>query len=166
MSIDPRAYSTEKLEAPHPLPAVSRRALKRVKDALPIPTSCRYCGPNTPVFTGHHAEVYRGRSYGDWPYVYLCEICNAYVGIHKGTDLPLGTLADEALRKSRKANKQRFNFFLEVGGMKRSEAYKWLAGEMGIPDSECHWGLFEADQCEQAAALCRQKTDQLVGEKS
>ena len=166
MSIDPRAYSTERLEAPHPLPAVSRKALKRVKDALPKPSTCRYCGPESRVYIAGHKAIYAGRTFGSWPYVYLCQGCGAYVGIHEGTDLPLGTLANTELRKARSDNKRDFNDLLLRGGMKRSEAYKWLAGEMGIPASECHWGLFEAEQCEQAAALCRQKTDQLVGEKS
>lgn len=42
--IDPRASDPEKLTPPTPLPFVSRRALQRVKEYMPPPTCCRYCG--------------------------------------------------------------------------------------------------------------------------
>lgn len=163
--IDPRAFSEEKIEPSHPLPFVSRRALKRVTNPLPIPETCRYCGPRTPVFLGHHEEVYgHGRSYGDWPYVYLCENCGAYVGVHANTDLPLGTLADKQLRESRKVNKRAFQSLLSImamDGVNRTQVYEWLAEKMEIPASECHWGWFEFEQCEVAGYWCAQKIKQL-----
>jgi len=160
MSIDPRAFSTEKLEPPHPLPFVSRKALKRVKNPLPMPESCRYCGPKTSVFIGHHEEVYGlGRSYGDWPYVYLCEDCGAYVGIHPATDIPLGTLANPELRRARKHNKNLFNRMMDTDGLSRSEAYQILAEKLGIPVIECHWGWFDVEQCERAGQICKQHSE-------
>ena len=156
MNIDPRALSGKKLDPPHPLPFVSRRALKRVKNPLPIPETCRYCGPKTPVFIGHHEEVYGyGRSYGDWPYVYLCENCGAYVGLHPATDIPLGTLADAELRQARKENKGAFMALIKGYVMSRTEAYQWLADRLGIPVSECHWGWFDLEQCRRAGEICR-----------
>jgi len=160
-NIDPRAYFLEPLEAPHPLRAVGRKALKRVKDRLPKPNTCRYCGPESRVFIAGHEEIYGGRSYGSWPYVYLCDDCGAYVGIHEGTDLPLGTLANEALRWARRDNKQHFNAVLDETGTKRSEAYQWLADAMGIPVSECHWSWFEVDACKQAGEICKDKLKEL-----
>jgi hypothetical protein len=162
--IDPRAFSPEKLEAPHPLPAVGRKALKRVKDRLPKPVTCRYC--DSRVFIAHHKEVYGGLSFGSWPYVYLCESCGAYVGLHDGTDLPLGTLADAQLRESRKVNKRAFQSLLSImamDGVKRTQVYEWLAEKMEIPASECHWGWFEFEQCEMAGKMCRQKINELSG---
>ncbi len=38
----------------------------------------------------------------DWPWVYICEGCGSYVGMHPFTDIPLGTLADAATREARK----------------------------------------------------------------
>jgi hypothetical protein len=161
--VDPRANSAEKLEAPFPLPFVSRKALKRVKSPLPVPETCRYCGPNTQVFYGHHEEVYGyGRSYGDWPYVLLCDNCESYVGLHPFTDIPLGILADAPLRKARKENKSLFHVVMQGAGMSRREAYTWLAGEMGIPMEQCHWGWFEADDCEKAGAICRAKMEEMT----
>lgn len=160
-NIDPRAYSTERLEAPHPLPAVGRKALKRVKDRLPRPTACRYCGPESRVFIASHKEVYGGRSYGSWPYVYLCDGCGAYVGIHEGTDLPIGTLANEDLRRARRDNKKHFNSVMDRFGMGRREAYQWLAGEMEIPVPECHWGWFEVGDCQKAGEICKDKLKEI-----
>lgn len=38
--------------------------------------------------------------------------------------------------------------------MSRSEAYEWLASKMGIPQQECHFGWFTAEQCNLAMAHC------------
>lgn len=160
-SVDPRAYSEFPLDAPHPLPFVSRKALRRVKNPLPAPDNCRYCGPSTPVFIGHHAEVYNGRSYGEWPYVYLCESCGAYVGLHPFTDIPLGTLADAQLRDARKKHKTVFHEVMQAAGMDRRQAYRWLAGELGIQVGACHWGWFEIEDCVKAGAICQARLEEL-----
>lgn len=158
MIVDQRAFKADNIEPPHPLPFVSRKALKRVKNPLPAPESCRYCGPKTPVFLAHHEEVY-GRAYGEWPYLYLCENCGAYVGLHPFTDIPLGTLADADLRQARKANKAKFINLQRAKSWSRSRAYKWLAGQMGIKIEECHWGWFERRECEKAGQICERECE-------
>lgn len=160
MTIDPRANSEQKIDAPWPLPHVSRRALKRCKDSLPPPTECRYCTGNVEIVS--NSRVY-GREYGDWPYLYLCECCGAYVGLHPDTDLPLGTLADGELREARKTNKAHFVELMRVGRNSRKSQYQWLAKRLSIPASECHWGMFDIDMCEQAGLICRQQLDILNG---
>ena len=157
MSIDERAYSKEKIIPPHPLPAVSRKALKRVREPLPKPETCRYCGPEHPVRIARHEEIYGGREFGDWPFMYLCDHCGARVGVHPGTDIPIGMLADFYLRKARSQNKPSFFQMVKVTGMTMDEAYQWLADAMGIPKEECHWGWFEIDQCHQAGMICEEE---------
>lgn len=152
MSIDPRALSDEKLAPPEGLPFVSRRALKRVKSPAPIPTACPYC--QGAVELTSHAEVYNGREYSDWPYIYLCRPCDAYVGVHPKTDIPLGTLANRELREARKQEKPNFEKLWHTPEM-RTRAYEWLAGEMGLTVGECHWGMFTVEQCRRAGAICR-----------
>lgn len=39
--------------------------------------------------------------------------------------------------------------------MTRSDAYAALAREMGLPLAECHFGMFDEDQCESALAAIR-----------
>lgn len=152
---DPRAYSDEKLEAPAPLPHVARRALRRVKNPIPLPEVCQFCG-GTPRIVGHE-EIYSGRRYGEWPYAVACDFCDAYVGLHPHTDIPLGTLADKATRDARKAGKAAFFALQELRGWSRREAYEWLAGQLEIPVSDCHWGWFDAETAHQAEQVCEQE---------
>ncbi|WP_341959237.1 zinc-finger-containing protein [Pseudomonas sp. RC10] len=140
MSIDPRAHSSERIPAPEPLPHVSRRALKRVTNPLPVPTHCRYCGGHVELI--NNSRIYR-REYGE-----------AYVGLHPSTDIPLGTLATAALRKDRNDSKAIFHKLKEQRGFSRSLAYQWLAGKMGITVDKCHFGWFDQDECALAAKLC------------
>lgn len=149
---DPRAYSKEKLTPPAPLPAVSRKALKRIgNDAAPIPTVCHYC--NGDVFLFNNSVVY-SREYGRWPYLYLCIQCRAYVGLHPSTDIPLGTLANQELRGRRKSAKQAFHALTERKQWTRGQAYSWLADALNIPLIQCHFGMFDLAACEQAERAC------------
>ncbi len=153
MGVDPRAYSEEKLVAPAPLPYVSRKAVKRVNDPVPAPDACQHCGSQVKLV--NNAEIY-GREYGDWPYAYACSECDAYIGVHPNTDIPLGTLANAKMREARKKGK---TLFLALSGRfngSRTMMYQWLAREMGIPESECHWGMFSVAQCRQAQGICQQ----------
>lgn len=151
--MDPRINSPEKLTPPDPLPYVSRRSLARVKDVVPIPTECPACRGTVELV--NNARIYGGRSYGGWPYAYICSPCDRYVGLHPHTDLPLGTLADKETRESRKRNKRDFFVLLKRSKMSRARLYQHLADVMGIPVEECHWGLFTAYQAQVAGDHCR-----------
>ena len=161
MPIDPRANAPERIAAPAPLPHISRRALKRVKNPLPAPTICRYCAGCVELV--RNSEIYNGREYGDWPYAYLCECCSAYVGLHPDTDIPLGTLASPQLRKDRNTAKDAFHRVKEQRGFSRSLAYQWLAGKMGIEVGACHFGWFDHGECARALALCSQDLEGCTG---
>ena len=129
----------------------SRRAIARVLNPIPAPTVCPYCA--SPVSIEGNSAVY-GKPYGHWPWVYLCqgEGCCAYVGMHPFTNIPLGTLADEATRSARKLSKELFNplWARGEGTMSRTEAYEWLAAQLGIPVAECHFGWFDVAMCRRA----------------
>ena len=113
---------------------------------LEKPTICRYCG-NQVVFTSN-AEIY-GREYGNGK-CYLCRNCKAFVGVHSETLTPLGTLANNELRKWR--NKAHIEFDKLWKGktrrMTRYNAYGWLAKQMGLSRKETHIALFEIEQCQ------------------
>lgn len=153
MAVDPRSKSKEPLTPPKPLPVLSRRALGRVKHPLPIPTDCPCCR-GTRVELVNNAAIYNGVSHGDWPYAYLCRDCYAYVGLHPGTDLPLGTLADKPTRNARNTCKKPFERIWRSGLLERKTAYAWLAREMGLTAEQCHFGLFNIAMCAQARAIC------------
>lgn len=154
MSIDPRANSPEKIKATFPLPMISRKALRRIKHPTAIPTECPYCKGKVELV--ENSEIYHGRSYGEWPYAYLCRTsdCRAYVGLHPFTDIPLGTLADKATREARNKCKPPFNAIWEGGYKTRDEAYAWLAKQLRLKPEQCHFGLMNAEQCERAFEEC------------
>lgn len=135
--------------------SVSENAVNRVKNPLPIPTSCRFCDGAVELVS--NSEIYNGIEYGKWPYAYLCRNCDAYVGLHPNTAIPLGTLADADTRKARKECKPAFIALYRGPSaiFGRSEAYRWLADKLGIPVNACHWGWFDSNQCQRAAAICR-----------
>jgi len=137
----------------------SKKATARVKNPLPAPTSCRFCKSNVRIAT--HLEVY-GRDYSDWPYMYLCDDCGAYVGMHPFTNIPLGTLADRQTRLARKMCKMPLENIWKSEAMTRSEAYTWLAGELNISVSECHFGWFDVSLCEKAKDICLNKMSEAV----
>lgn len=136
----------------HELPVFSKKAARRVKDPLPIPTYCPHCAGA--VTLENNAAVY-GRSFGEWPWVYLCQTqgCRAYVGTHPETNIPLGTLATAVIREARKKAKDKFNALWPGGQMTRTEAYSWLATRLNIPTAACHFGWFNEAQCNQALAV-------------
>lgn len=118
---------------------------------------CPYCC-GVPEYVDSIA-VYR-RSYG---MIYLCRSCEAWVGVHDGTNKALGRLANKDLRRAKVSAHRLFNSLWrrvmsrdQISKSKaRGKAYKWLAGQMNLLPSECHIGMFSAEQCREAAALCR-----------
>lgn len=124
-------------------------------DLIPIPKKCRYCGSSV-VFTSN-AEIY-GKEYGNGK-CYLCRNCKAFVGVHTGTNIPLGTLANDELRKARK---QAHNLFDKLWKeptriMTRFNAYKWLSKKMNLKQSDTHIALFEIEQCKTVIELVKNK---------
>ena len=131
----------------------SRRATARVPDPMPVPTECPYCAG--PVTLERNAVVY-GRDYGDWPWLYRCVPCDAYVGLHPFTAIPLGTLATRPMREARKRAKAAFQAFWRDRGMSRSEAYRWASQTLSIPPAQMHVGMFDVEQCHRLIEAVRQ----------
>lgn len=126
-------------------------AVRRVgNDRLEAPTCCRFC--QSAVRLVSNREVY-GREFG-WPLTYLCEGCGARVGTHPGTDIPLGTLADEVTQKARKEARAAFDpIWRGKTPWHRSAAYKALARAMGVRSAHISW--FDAKECWRVVSLCK-----------
>lgn len=123
-----------------------------IRSIMPAPTKCRFCASKV-VYTTH-ARIYGGRTYSDWPFIYLCEGCGASVGVHAGTTHPLGTLADIKTKNARKAAHAAFDPIWKTKQMKRGEAYKWLAEKLDIERWRCHISWFDVDFCELVVKHC------------
>ena len=110
---------------------------------------CPYCGNKAEYVDS--AEIY-GKSYG---MVYLCRPCDAYVGVHDGTDTPLGRLANRDLRRWRNRAHAAFDPLWKQGPYRRrrNDAYAWLAGKMGLTKEETHIAMFDVEQCKQVIQI-------------
>lgn len=116
---------------------------------------CPYCEGKTEY---EDSSIIYGRSYG---MVYICKPCDAYVGVHKGTDKALGRLANKELREAKKKAHAYFDPLWKRAVAKgrkkheaRNSAYKWLAKEMGIERDDCHIGMFDVASCEKVVQIC------------
>lgn len=126
---------------------------------------CPYCGDNA-VLQSSTAVYGNGRDFGD---LYVCANyprCDAYVGVHKGTDKPLGRLANAELREWKKRAHAAFDGLwrrkMSVHGCAKKKArgkgYRWLSEQMGIDEKRCHIGMFDVEQCQQVVEICKPYT--------
>ena len=110
---------------------------------------CDYCGRQAEYVD---SKVIYGKSYG---MIYLCRNCMAYVGVHKGTNIPLGRLANAELRYWKKAAHAAFDPLWKYGRFRhhRNAAYGWLSQKMGLPIEKTHIGMFDVPQCKQVIQI-------------
>jgi DNA-directed RNA polymerase subunit RPC12/RpoP len=114
---------------------------------------CPYCNSKTEYIDSKY--IY-GTSYG---MIYICKPCDAYVGVHKGTDNALGRLADKRLRKAKKDAHYFFDKIARTGlamivgkefteiKSPRNKAYAWMAKELNLPIELTHIGMFDVETC-------------------
>lgn len=119
---------------------------------LPEVPVCDYCGNVSRLTTGREVYPHIPRLH-DKP-IYACMPCRAWVGCHPGTTNALGRLANGELRKLKMAAHEAFDPIWREGRMKRKEAYRWLAGKIGVKYEDCHIGMFDADKCAAVVAAC------------
>ena len=81
--------------------------------------------------------------------IYICRPCDAYVGVHDGSDMPKGTLANAELRYWRRLAHAAFDPLWQSGAFyhRRNAAYSWLSDKMGISKEQTHIGMFDIDSC-------------------
>ena len=114
--------------------------------------NCDYCGRKTEFVD---SSVVYGRSYG---MIYYCRTCRAWVGVHKGTEQPLGRLANAELRYWKKQAHAAFDPIWKYGSMKRHNAYGWLSSQLNIPHDKTHIGMFDVGQCKQVIQVCNERS--------
>jgi hypothetical protein len=108
---------------------------------------CQYCTKKAEFVDS--SEVY-SRSYG---MIYLCRSCGAYVGVHRGTNIPLGTLANAELRKLRNIAHSKFDPHWMSGNLKRKEAYAQMAEKLNVLPEVCHIAMFDEARCKEVIKL-------------
>ena len=104
---------------------------------------CPYCSNESEYVD---SSIIYGKSYG---MIYLCKPCDAYCGVHKGTDNALGRLANKELRYWKKKAHEHFDK-LWKGNQRKSERghlYGLLSKHLNIPNEYTHIGMFGIETC-------------------
>ena len=115
---------------------------------------CPYCGAKAVLRPSEVVHQNRARP---GQRLYVCARfpqCNAYVGAHEGTLLPMGTLANRNLRNKRILAHRAFNRLWESGTMKKWQAYKWMQAKFGLNHDQAHIAMFSELRCDQLIAEC------------
>ena len=114
------------------------------------PTKCNLCGGKVEYTTND--KIY-GKKYGSG-YCYLCTNCGAYVGTHKPRPKEaFGILANSSMRTKKMKCHDIFDSIWKSNKhpvVKRRKMYAWLAKELKIPISECHFGYFDEKTLDKA----------------
>lgn len=112
----------------------------------PQPTICHFCNGEV-IFTTND-KIY-GKQYGNGM-CYMCVNCKAYVGVHTGSKIALGILANDEMKKWKIKCHDLFDTFWEDRKGNRNYLYKKLADEMKIERSHCHFGHFNLAELKKA----------------
>lgn len=113
---------------------------------------CDYCGNDAELVTGNVIYPHR-RDHLVLRKFWLCRPCDAYVGTHENSNaVPLGRLANAELRALKQQVHKAFDPLWLRREMSRTEAYRWLAQALDIPEGECHVGMFDTARCRAALA--------------
>jgi len=136
-----------------------------------MPVICQYC--HRPAELSSGAQEYPDHPHLARKKVWVCRFCDARVGCHDDTDVPLGSLADGKLRAARQAGHGAFDtlwreMWCTNGGSEqqaRSTAYAWLADQLGIPAEQCRFAGLEYEMCLRATLICREMQAELDQER-
>lgn len=115
---------------------------------------CPYCGAQADYTDSKN--IYHGHSYG---MIYICRACDAYVGVHSGSDMPKGTLANAELRYWRRLAHAAFDPLWQSGAFyrRRNAAYSWLSEKMALSKEETHIGMFGVEACKKLINIISQE---------
>lgn len=115
---------------------------------------CPYCGAKATLRPS--SAVYGDAAKTDG-YLYVCDRypkCDSYVGAHKKTKLPMGTLASGDLRNKRIQAHKAFDWMWKSGLMTKWQAYKWMQGKLDLSDEQAHIAMFSEYMCDRLIAEC------------
>lgn len=135
-------------------------SVSKISSVLPVPTYCDNCGSSDIVYTTN-SILYHGPMLGDWPWIHFCNNCRAAVGCHNGTNIPMGKMADKKVRMLRAKAHSHFDRIWSNQVMPRSQAYAWLAEQLGIPTEECHLAWLTKEQLVETIRLSATQYNEL-----
>lgn len=118
-----------------------------------VKIKCPYCGRNAVLRPASY--VYGDKAIDE--YLYVCSAypeCNSYVGVHKGTLKPKGTLANGDLRNKRIHAHKKLAKLWENGIMSKKQAYRWIQDKFCLSSQQAHIGQFSEYRCDELMREC------------
>lgn len=84
-------------------------------------------------------------------YIYLCD-CGRFVGVHIGTNIPLGIPTDRETRALRAKCHKSFDKKWRTPE-ERENTYRWLSEKMKLTKAQTHFGKMNKEQCREALRI-------------
>lgn len=120
------------------------------------PIRCPYCGAQAAL---RPSTVVYGDKARPGEFLYVCPrypACNSYVGAHKKSLLPMGTMANGDLRNKRIRAHQAFDRLWKYGIMEKWQAYRWMQAKFSLSSEQAHIAKFSEYMCDQLICVCDQ----------
>ena len=135
--------------------SVFRKEMKAMKRRMKQPNvKCPYCGRTAVLRDARY--VYKENALDR--HLYVCSgypECDSYVGVHAGTLLPKGSLANADLRHKRIETHRLFDAIWKNGILSRKDAYRWLQDIFSLSSNQAHIGEFSDYRCDCLMDECR-----------
>lgn len=120
---------------------------------------CPYCGSHAVLRSADGIYMKNPRE----SMLYVCKNypdCDAYVRVHPGTTLPMGTLANKQLRTLRMEVHRYFDQIYIRGIMSKPDAYHWLSDVLCLPFLQTHIGQMGEYYCNKVIEESKKLLDQ------
>lgn len=111
---------------------------------------CPYCQGSTEYID---SSIAFGQSFG---MIYFCGPCWSWCGVHPGTNVSLGRIANTELRYLKQQAHEHFDKIWKEKLMKRKNAYYWLSAELKIPRDYTHIGFLNIENCKRVIHLSKE----------
>ena len=131
---------------------------KRKKKTAKCAPRCPYCGAVSQLRSAEGIYIDNSKN----AMLYVCRnypSCDAYVRVHPGTTIPMGTLANRKVRALRAEAHKYFNQIYLRGIMSREDAYEWLSHMLGLPIKDTHIGQMGEYYCQKVIEESRKLLD-------
>ncbi len=117
---------------------------------------CPYCGAQA-VLRSSTAVYSENARPGE--FLYVCSrypVCDSYVGAHRKSLLPMGSLANGDLRNKRIQAHKAFDRLWKHRIMEKWQAYWWMQAKFGLNNEQAHIAKFSEYMCDQLIRACNQ----------
>ena len=130
------------------------RIITRFEEAFMVELDRHAIGiyEDDPVYCSCGTKCVPGRSRGR--FVWKCPECGCSIGVHEGTNIPLGMPDDLTTRRKRIAVHDEINRLVD-SGLRKQTVYEILSREMKLKPEQTHAGLFNEQQCDEAVCILK-----------